>query len=277
MSLSAQTSPRLVALVTPLHKMERGVARSADGVRLRGPVFMPKNSLFASSLPGASMIRMLVLFALALQSLLCSAQITDSISNTQFGLLTISSFKKTVDGKQYLVFQVSHQGRVVLTDSVITSAKTCTGFSVPAKQPFAGYFIFCKREKNHSKTYILNKTGQVQVIAGGSFWAAPKDKLLFILAERDNTNLLIYDLKQMKAVLEKFNCDEFSGWYYHRGKYMGRVLTECGEENESEVHGFIHQLEAEQFDPKTMALNEIHVNEEDLEHAKALQKYAACK
>jgi hypothetical protein len=208
----------------------------------------------------------------------CCAQISCSVPEIKFAPFHISSETKVSGNKTWLVVHVTKREHEVISDSVVTDVQACTGFSIPEKQPFKGYFIFSKRERNKGRMYILSVTGDFRVIPGGTFWPAPKDKLLFILAERDYTNLLIYDLKKMGTVLEKFNCDEFSNWYYRRGGYMGKVLAECGEEeHESEVSGIVSQVMVERFDIKTRSLSEVHVSDEDLEHAKKLLRYAKCK
>jgi len=133
--------------------------------------------------------------------------------------------------------------------------------------------------RHAGKTYILTGDGGFTVIGGGVFWAAPKDKLLFILAEKDYRNLLVFSLNQMKTVFEKFSCDEFTDWYYRKGSYFGKVASECGDElkPEKEVSEWMHPVEIEQFDVKLNTLNELHITDEQVEHSQALVKYASCK
>ncbi len=165
-----------------------------------------------------------------------------------------------------------------MADSVLTDTAACQGFSFPARQPLKDYFIFSKHVRQAGKTFILTLKGDADVIAGGTFWVAPKDKLLFVLAEKDNLNLVVYSLKDMKTVFEKFNCDEFTDWYYRKGAYFGRVIAECGQElkTEKEVSEWMHPVEIEQFDVKSHTLNELHITDEQVEHAHRLVKYAGC-
>jgi len=208
----------------------------------------------------------------------CFGQIDSFFSSKKFAEFEILPAEKTVMGKTCLFVHIKNKGTEVLTDSVFSDLAGCTGFSFPDKQPIAGYFIFCKRERKNGRLYVLTQNGDLRIIAGGSFWVAPKHKLLFVLAERDYTNLLIYDLKQLKVLIEKYNCDEFAGWYYRHGNYLGRVLEECGEDGkENEVSGIISHVMTEQFDVKTGSLNEMQVSEEDLEHAKKLVRYGMFK
>jgi len=218
-----------------------------------------------------------VLFAMSFFS--CSAQISVEIVPITFGPFNITPSIKTVEGKHRLYISVFKGNQQIITDSVITDVAGCQGFSFPTTQPFSDYFIFSKHQNKAGKTYILTKQGEFIVIAGGTFWAAPKDKLLFILAEKDYRNLAVFSLKEMKTVFEKYSCDEFTDWYYRKGRYFGKVATECGDalKPEKEVSEWMHPVEIEQFDVKQNALNEMHITDEQVEHAMALVKYAACK
>ena len=209
----------------------------------------------------------------------CSAQITELIPAVQFNQFSIESEKRNVGDKVILLLIISKNNQVVLTDSINTDVKSCTGFSVPVTQPFKDYFIFAKRQRNNGRIYILSKTGEFSVIPGGTFWAAPKNNWLFILAERDNTNLLIYDLKAMKTLVEKFNCDEFTSWYYYKGNYLGKVVMECGTEPEAEkeISEWMNPVVVEKFNIKSQTLAESHTTDQQLERAKVLVKYAGCK
>jgi hypothetical protein len=139
-----------------------------------------------------------------------SAQIIDSVANVKFGLFNISSYHQPVNGSPVLYVKVSKSGLVIIADSLATNPALCQGFSFPLNQPFKDYFIFSGHAKNEGRTYILTNTGDFAVIAGGTFWAAPKHKLLFILAEKDYRNLVVFSLEQMKVIFEKFSCDEFT-------------------------------------------------------------------
>jgi hypothetical protein len=174
---------------------------------------------------------------------------------------------------------ISKTGEIVLQDSFAVNNGTCLGFSFPEKQPFKEYFIFTKHEKQQGKTYILYKDGSLQTISGGAFWAGIKHSLLFILAERDYDNLIIYNLKNRKIEVNKFNCDEFIDWYYYKGKYFGKVGTECGEEEkkEREMSEWMRPVEVEEFVVSFGTLTEAHKTEREVEKANKLQKYCSCK
>jgi hypothetical protein len=215
---------------------------------------------------------------LFIPSLLFS-QINESVAPVSFNQFQISSEKKNIKGSEYLYVKVLKDNKLLFYDSVVTDIKNCTGFSFPEKQPFKEYFIFAKRERQNGRLYILAKTGDWAVIPGGTYWVAPKHKLLFILAERDLTNLFIYNLATMKTVIEKFNCDEFTGWYETKGGYYGRVEMECGNEpeKEKELTEWMNAVIVEQFDVKTNTLRENNKNAGEIERAKKLIKYASCK
>ena len=208
-----------------------------------------------------------------------SAQINQSVTAVKFGLFNITSARKQVNGNYVLYITISKGNQLIIADSAITDAATCQGFSFPTNQPFKDYFIFSKHAKHAGRTYILTKAGDFAMIGGGTFWAAPKNKLLFILAEKDYRNLLVFSLPQMKTVFEKYSCDEFTDWYYLHGHYFGKVATECGDElkTEKEVSEWMHPVEIEQFDVKLNTLEEMHITDEQVEHAKPLVKYAGCK
>lgn len=221
----------------------------------------------------------LIVFLLLVYVMQCPAQINGTDNSFSFSVFNINTKTKTINGKQLTLLAVSKNGEVVITDSVVTDIKNCSGFSFPDKQPVKGYFIFSKRERKNGKTYILTQAGDYKVTPGGAFWAAPKHKVLFMLAERDNTNLVVYSLTDLKVLFEKYNCDEFTGWYFKHGSYFGKVVMECGEEleNEKEISEWMHPVEVERYDVKTHQLNEVHLTEGDFEHVKPLMRFAACK
>jgi len=208
-----------------------------------------------------------------------SAQISESVAAIKFGPFNITSARKSVNGQYVLFINIFRGNEFILADSIITDAAGCKGFSFPPTQPFKDYFIFSKHAPKSGKTYILTKQGSFAAIGGGTFWAAPKHKLLFILAEKDYRNLVVFGLQEMKTVFEKYSCDEFTDWYYLHGTYFGKVATECGDElkPEKEVSEWIHPVEIEQFDPKVHTLNEMHITDEQVGKAKPLVKYASCK
>ena len=207
------------------------------------------------------------------------AQINETVTAFKFGLFNVTSARKSVNGQYVLYINIFKGNQFIVTDSIVTNAAACRGFSFPASQPFKDYFIFSKRAKKRGRTYILTRSGDFAVIDGGSFWAAPKNKLLFILAEKDYRYLVVFSLQEMKTVFEKYSCDEFTDWYYHHGTYFGKVSTECGDElkTEKEVSEWMHPIEIEQFDVKRRTLNEMHITDEEVEKAKPLVKYASCK
>ena len=218
---------------------------------------------------------------LTLPILVANSQINDLSSPIKFGPFYVTTVPKsaTVGGKSFVSVNIYKDGQLVLIDSVATDNASCQGFSFPQTQPFSDYFIFSKHQSKTGKTYILSKQGDMKIIGGGTFWAAPKHKLLFVLAEKDYRNLVVFNLKEMKAIFEKYSCDEFTDWYFRHGTYFGKVSTECGDElkNEKEVSEWMHPVEIEQFDIKRNTLNEMHITDEQVEHAKPLVKYAGCQ
>src|ERR1043165_2221245 len=205
-------------------------------------------------------------------SLFCSSQIVDSVFAANYGPFSIRLLDVRDNKDKGKVHNVFRNDTLVIRDTVFTDKKTCAGFAFPTRQPFSEYFIFSKHQKGNGKTYILSKHGEATVINGGTFWAAPKDQLLFLLAERDLTNLVIYDFRQKKVLLEKFNCDEFDEWYLKKGNYLGVVVMECGTEPEleREVNEWMRPVEVEKYEPKTNKLYEAHVTAHELEKAPKL-------
>lgn len=223
--------------------------------------------------------RAVILFAIVIQFLSASAQISESVTAFKFGMFNVTSARKSVNGQAVLYIKIFKGNEFIMADSAITDAALCQGFSFPVKQPFTDYFVFSKHAKKSGRTYIFTKTGSFAAIGGGTFWAAPKDKLLFILAEKDYRNLVVFSIKEMKTVFEKYSCDEFTDWYYRHGNYFGKVSTECGDElkTEKEVNEWMHPVEIEQFNVKLHTLDEMHITDEQVEKAKPLVKYAGCK
>jgi hypothetical protein len=224
-------------------------------------------------------IRWVILLIIAMQFFSVSAQISESVTAFKFGLFNITSARKSVNGHYVLYISIFKGNGFIAADSVVTDAAACNGFAFPAVQPFKDFFIFSKHAPHSGRTYILTRLGSFASIGGGTFWAAPKDKLLFILAEKDYRNLVVFSLKEMKTVFEKYSCDEFTDWFYRHGTYFGKVSTECGSElkSEKEVSEWMHPVEIEQFDVKAHTLNEMHITDEQVERAKPLIKYASCK
>lgn len=224
-------------------------------------------------------IRSMFLFVFSVHLLSASAQISEPVAAFEFGSFRVSSELKPVNGRHVIFIHIFNGSELVVTDSAVTDAADCQGFSFPSKQPFNGYFIFSKHAHKNGRNYILSKAGDFAVIGGGTFWAAPKDKLLFILAEKDYRNLVVFSLKEMKVIFEKYSCDEFTDWYYRHGNYFGYVSAECGEDlkREKEVSGWMRPVETEQFDVKLRTLNEMNITDEQVEKAKPLIKYASCK
>jgi len=223
--------------------------------------------------------RAVILFVIIMQFLSASAQISESVSAFKFGMFNVTSARKSVNGKAVLYITIFKGNEFIMADSAITDAALCQGFSFPVSQPFKDYFVFSKHATKNGRTYIFTKTGNFAAIAGGTFWAAPKNKLLFILAEKDYRNLVVFSIKEMKTVFEKYSCDEFTDWYYRHGNYFGKVSTECGDDirPEKEVSEWMHPVEIEQFNVKQHTLDEMHITDEQVNRSKQLIKYAGCK
>jgi hypothetical protein len=221
----------------------------------------------------------LLLISLLVSYNLVTAQIQLNSAKYRFNDFNVDVSVPPNLGDAYTFLRVFKRDTLVFTDSVVTNVKACAGFSIPAVQPFGDYFIFSKHEKQNGKTYLLCGQGNWKIIPGGTFWAGIKHKLLFILAERDNTNLVIYSLKELRPLVEKFNCDEFTAWYLRHGSYFGRVEMECGTEPESEkeLTEWMRPFVIEKYDVKSNILYESHANEAELEKSKELKRYAYCK
>ena len=224
-------------------------------------------------------IRGLFVSVFVIQIFTASAQINESVTAFKFGLFNVTSARKSVNGQNILYINIFKGNEFIMADSAVTDGVTCRGLSFPQSQPFKDYFIFSKHAPKSGRTYILTRQGSFASIGGGTFWAAPKDKLLFILAEKDYRNLVVFSLKEMKVIFEKYSCDEFTDWYYHHGSYFGKVSTECGDElkTEKEINEWMRPVETEQFDVKLHTLEEMHITGEQVERAKPLVKYASCK
>jgi len=211
--------------------------------------------------------------------LVAQGQISEMVPTVKFGVFNITSTERVENGRRVLYLSIFKGSELQLTDSLVKDGSDCQGFAFPQSQPFKEYFIFSKHAKHAGLTYILGSEGVLKVIPGGAFWAAPKDRLLFVLAEKEYRNLLVFSLRKMETVFEKFSCDEFTNWYYSKGKYFGKVASECGDElkTEKEVSEWMHPVEIEQYDVRSNTLNEMHLTEEQVEHARVLVKYAGCR
>src|SRR5258706_11980289 len=95
------------------------------------------------SFPGKLHIGCILLF-ISFFGKTVSAQITDFIPERNYSDFTIRSERKTMEGKNFLLIYISRNNVILVTDSVLTDKKNCTGFAMPDAQPFKDYFIFSK-------------------------------------------------------------------------------------------------------------------------------------
>lgn len=196
-------------------------------------------------------------------------------SNAVNSLIGFGNFKIIL--KENIVSVLLNDSAIII-DSISNKTGNCSGFSFPEKQPFTDYFIFSKHELKNGKTYILFNDNSWEIIDGGGFWVGEKHQLLFINAEREHPNLIVFNIATRKIILEKFNCDEFTDWYYRKDEYFGVVAKECNEEyhKEKEFTEWLHPVIVEAFMIKYNILEEMAKKPKEIEKAKKISYYCDC-
>ncbi len=97
----------------------------------------------------------------------------------------------------------------------------CSGLFFPPTQPIDNYFIFSKFGDYEGETLLVDKTGKLIVLTGGSFSISADEKYLFSVWDSDYSGITIFDIKSGKTILSKeIEGDKQSGcFYFQDGKY----------------------------------------------------------
>ncbi|OYU97367.1 MAG: hypothetical protein CFE21_03485 [Bacteroidetes bacterium B1(2017)] len=126
--------------------------------------------------------------------------------------LTVSKNGKTVYQKHYDIEPVGG----------------CSGLYPAKNQPCKTYFILSKFGDYNGQTILIDSSGKVTSISGGTFSISADKNYLFATFDSDISGISIYDLKKGRLVLshEIENNDRYSEFYFQDGKYYVSIETE---------------------------------------------------
>jgi hypothetical protein len=97
----------------------------------------------------------------------------------------------------------------------------CSGIFLPSAQPLATYFIISKFGDYEGKTLLIDTTGKLVELKGGSYSISADKRYLFSLWDSDVSGITIFDLTTGKTILSKENENdkEYNDIYFQDGKF----------------------------------------------------------
>src|ERR1035437_10217798 len=97
----------------------------------------------------------------------------------------------------------------------------CSGLFFPSTQPLDSYFIISKFGDYDGETLLIDKTGNLIVLTGGSFSISADDKYLFSVWDSDLSGITVFDLTNGKTILSKeiAGDKQYGDFYVQNGKY----------------------------------------------------------
>lgn len=135
--------------------------------------------------------------------------------------------------RSWLTIQLHHK---VLTQKFydIEPVGGCSGLYVPKEQPCRGYFILSKFGDYQGETLLIDSSGKLTVIKGGSFSITKDKHYLFTLYDSDVSGMSVYDLNLHKLVWSREAKGEvrYNDFFMQDGKYY---VSFSNEENLTQV------------------------------------------
>jgi len=97
----------------------------------------------------------------------------------------------------------------------------CSGLFFPTTQPLDNCFIISKFGDYEGETLLVDKTGKLIVLTGGSFSISADKKYLFSVWDSDLSGITIYDFTSGKTILSKEieGDKQYGEFYFQDGKY----------------------------------------------------------
>ncbi|MTK53860.1 hypothetical protein [Paludibacter sp.] len=97
----------------------------------------------------------------------------------------------------------------------------CSGLFFPPTQLLDNYFILSKFGDYDGETLLVDKTGKLIVLAGGSFSISADKKYIFSVWDSDLSGITIFDLTSGKTILSRdIEGDKrYGDFYFQDGKY----------------------------------------------------------
>jgi hypothetical protein len=104
----------------------------------------------------------------------------------------------------------------------------CSGLFVPSVQPLDNYFIISKFGDYEGETLLVDTTGKLIELTGGSFSVSPDKKYLFAIWNSDLSGITIFDLTKRKTILSKEieGDKEYRDVYFQDGTYYVTYFDE---------------------------------------------------
>jgi hypothetical protein len=98
----------------------------------------------------------------------------------------------------------------------------CSGLYTPTRQPCNEYFIISKFGDYDGQTLLIDTTGKLTTLSGGSFSISKDNNYLFAIYDSDIPGITIYDLKNKRLIStkERDNEDEYKEFYFQDGSYF---------------------------------------------------------
>ena len=99
----------------------------------------------------------------------------------------------------------------------------CYGFFIPESQPRNDYFIISLYTHYEAFMYVINKSGKIEKLYGGSFYTSNDNKLLFSNDGSDLPWLTVYNLEKKSTVFSDSLGYYLSDWYFNDGEYFATI------------------------------------------------------
>lgn len=97
----------------------------------------------------------------------------------------------------------------------------CSGLFFPSTQPLDNFFIISKFGDYEGETLLVDKTGKLIILTGGSFSISADKKYLLSVWDSDLSGITIYDFTSGKTILSKEieGDKQYGEFYFQDGKY----------------------------------------------------------
>lgn len=146
-------------------------------------------------------------------------------------IITMTHPKSSSDAKYFChSWLTTKKNNKVLTQKYydIEPVGGCSGLYVPSTQPCGEYFIISKFGDYDGQTLIIDTTGKLTTLKGGSFSVSKDKKYLFATFDSDVPGLTIYDLKNRQLIFSKESDGEveYRGFYCQDSSYFVSIYND---------------------------------------------------
>ena len=104
----------------------------------------------------------------------------------------------------------------------------CSGLFLPSIQPLENYFIISKFGDYEGQTLLIDTSGKLIELTGGSFSVSTDKKYLFSLWDSDLSGITVFDLTKGKPIFSKEIDDDkkYCDIYFQDGKYYASYFED---------------------------------------------------